>query len=77
MGTVSSSYYLQVLNDTEEYVYGRHGALQDLVTMRLRLGYEYYWEVCRGAEPEPCTIWAGPGGHSPTLCIVLSFSGGN
>ena len=64
MGSVSSSHYLQVLNDTQEYVYGRHSALQDLVTMRLRLGYKYYWEVCRGAAPEPCPLCASPGGHS-------------
>ena len=32
--------------------------------MRLRLGYKYYWEVYRGAEPEPCTLCARPGGHS-------------
>ena len=64
MGSVSSQHYKAVLNSTEEYTYGRHSSQMDLVTMRLRLGYKYYWEVYRGAESEPCTLCARPGGHS-------------
>ena len=50
----------------------RHSALHDLVTMRLRLGYRYYWEVCRGAEPEPCATCGSPGGHSLQRCMYYT-----
>ena len=61
-GSPSSIHYVHVSQATE-YPYGRRSALCDLVVMRLRLGYKYYWEVS-GAAPESCAVCARPGGHT-------------
>lgn len=63
MGSASSRHFKTIFNNTD-YVYGRHSFAVDLITMRLRLGYKYYWEVCSGAECEPCALCARPGGHT-------------
>lgn len=61
-GSPSSIHYVHVSQDTN-VTYGRKSALYDLVVMRLRLGYKYYWEVS-GAPPESCALCARPGGHT-------------
>ncbi|XP_050725085.1 uncharacterized protein LOC127002873 [Eriocheir sinensis] len=61
-GSPSRIHYAQVSSFCT-HTYGRLSASYDLVVMRLRLGYRYYWEVS-GADPVPCRLCAGPGGHT-------------
>ena len=61
-GSPSSIYYFQV-SDLCSYTYGKHSASYDLVVMRLRLGYKYYWEVS-GSAPVSCVLCDRPGGHA-------------
>ena len=61
-GSPSSIHYAQI-SSLCSHTYGKLSAACDLVVMRLRLGYRYYWEVS-GAPPVPCTLCARPGGHT-------------
>ena len=55
-GSPSSVHYVHV-------TYGRKSAAHDLVAMRLRLGYRYYWEVS-GAAAVPCKLCHSLAGHT-------------
>ncbi|MPC09495.1 hypothetical protein E2C01_002108 [Portunus trituberculatus] len=61
-GSPSSIHYVHV-SHTSSVTYGRKSAAHDLVAMRLRLGYRYYWEVS-GAAAVPCKLCHSPAGHT-------------
>ena len=61
-GSPSSIHYVHV-SQTSSVTYGRKSAAHDLVVMRLRLGYRYYWEVS-GAAAVPCGLCHSPAGHT-------------
>ncbi len=62
-GRKSSSIHYAKVSSICTHTYGRLSATYDLVVMRLRLGYRYYWEVS-GADPVPYRLLARPGGHT-------------
>ncbi|KAG0724124.1 hypothetical protein GWK47_000479 [Chionoecetes opilio] len=61
-GSSSGLHYVRVFHNSD-YTYGRHSAAQDVVAMRLRLGYKYYWEVSNSPAAS-CTLCAKLGGHT-------------
>ena len=61
-GSSSCLHYVRV-SQGSDYTYGRHGTSQDIVAMRLRVGYKYYWEVSRSPAVS-CSLCAAPGGHT-------------
>ena len=61
-GSASCLHYVRV-SQGSDYTYGRHGTSQDVVAMRLRVGYKYYWEVSH-SPAVCCALCAAPGGHT-------------
>ena len=61
-GSASSLHYVRVSQGCQ-YTYGRHSASQDVVAMRLRLGYKYFWEVSN-SPAVCCMLCTAPRGHT-------------
>ena len=61
-GSASSLHYARVSQGCS-YTYGSHTSSHDMVAMRLRLGYKYFWEVSN-SPGVCCVLCAAPRGHT-------------